>query len=91
MSRFGGLKETFDVRMLRCIAYFLVGVLFGVLPAILVFAAAEAEDPHQHVAWWIPVAVIIGSGALFCAVGILSRGRLLAALLRLLGKEVDYP
>jgi uncharacterized membrane protein (DUF441 family) len=91
MSLFGEVKETLVGRLFRYIAYFLVGILFGLLPALLVVGGVQLQNSQVHIGWQIPAAIVFGSGAIFCLVGILRRGRLIAAVLRFLGREVESP
>jgi hypothetical protein len=89
MSVFGEPRETLLARLLRDLAYFLFGALLGLFPALMFLAATEPGSPDRHVIWSIPVGFVLGSGFIFCIIGIVSRGRVLAWLLRLLGKEID--
>ena len=72
-------------RLVRYFCYFLFGALLGLFPAAFLVAATSAP----HIAWRIPILIVLGSGVFFCLLGILSRGRLLVWLLRLLGKKID--
>ncbi len=85
MSFFGEPPENRFGRVLRYVCYFLFGVFLGLIPAVWLVAATGSS----RIAWRIPVLIVLGSGALFCLLGILTRGRLLSGLLRLFGKDID--
>ena len=87
MSFLGEPPESRFGRILRYIGYFLFGTLLGLGPAAWAIAASKSHD----ISWRFPVLVILGSGLLFCLLGILTRGRLLSGLLRLFGKDAGRP
>ena len=86
MSSLGEPPESGFGRMLRYLTYFFFGALLGLFPALLAVAAAGSRS----IPWRIPILIVLGSGALFCLLGILTRGRLLSGLLRFFGKDIDW-
>jgi hypothetical protein len=87
MGYLGEPPETRFGRILRYICYFLFGALLGLGPAVWLMMVSKSHE----IAWRIPALVSLGSGLLFCLLGIMTRGRLLGGLLRLFGKNVDWP
>jgi hypothetical protein len=85
MSMLGDPPEDWLGRVLRYFGYFLFGTALGLLPAA--FLIATASTPH--IAWKIPILIVVSSGSVFCVLGILTRGSFLGWLLRLLGKDID--
>ena len=87
MNLLGTPPQTWFARPLRYFGYFLIGALFGLLPALLLIGSADVK----RFPWTIFALILTASGLLFCLLGIASRGRLIAGLLRFLGREVDPP
>jgi hypothetical protein len=85
MSNLGDFPEDWLSRLLRYFGYFLFGALLGLIPAAFLVAATSAP----HIAWRIPIIIVVGSGVVFCLLGILTRGSFLGWLLRLFGKDID--
>ena len=85
MGYLGEPPESGLGRVLRYVGYFLFGALLGLVPAA--WAVAAVSSPN--IAWRFPILIVLGSGCFFCLLGILTRGRLFSALLRLFGKDVD--
>ncbi len=89
MSALGEPPESWLGTLLRSFGYFLVGVFLGLLPAVLCLAVMSA--PGRHVVWTVPVYMVVASGLLSCLLGVLSGGRFLGWLLRVLGRNVEPP
>jgi len=85
MSTLGNSPEGWLGRLLRYFGYFLFGAFLGLLPAAFLIAATSAP----HIVWRIPIFIVVGSGLVFCLLGILTRGSFLSWLLRLFGKDID--
>jgi hypothetical protein len=85
MSLLGEPPENRFGKVLRYVGYFLFGAFLGLVPAVWLVAATGSS----RIAWRIPVFIVLGSGVLFCLLGILTRGRLLSGLFRLFGKNID--
>lgn len=71
----------------RCMGYFAFGAFLALIPAAWIVAATST----RNIAWRVPIMIVVGSGLFFCLLGVLTRGRLLIGLLRLLGRHVDPP
>jgi hypothetical protein len=87
MGYLGEPPETRFGRNLRYVCYFLFGALLGAGPAAWIVMISKSPDIN----WRVSILLVLGSGLLFCLLGILTRGRLLGGLLRLFGKNVDWP
>ena len=85
MSTFSDPPEDWFGRIVRYLGYFLFGVLLGMVPAAFLVAAVASP----HIAWKIPIYIVICSGLTFCLLGILTHGRFLGWVLRLFGKNID--
>ncbi len=85
MSLLGEPRESWLTRVFRHLGYFVFGVCAGLFPALVVIAAASSHP----IPWRLPVCVVLGSGAIFWFVGVLTRGRFLIWLLRAFGREID--
>jgi hypothetical protein len=85
MSTFGDPPEDWVGRILRYCGYFLFGTLLGMLPAGFLVVAVSAP----HIAWKIPIYIVVCSGLISCLLGILTHGRFLGWLLRLFGTNID--
>ncbi len=85
MSILGDSPEGWLGRLLRYFCYFLFGAVLGLLPAGIAIAATSS----QRIVWKVPIFIIAGSGALFCLLGILTKGSYLGWLLRVFGRDID--
>jgi hypothetical protein len=87
MSAIGEPPESWMSRFFRYIGYFIVGAFVGLLPGAFLVAATSA----RHIAWKIPVLIVFGFGAVFCLLGIVTRGSFLTWLFGLFGRHIDPP
>jgi len=85
MCAFGDPPEGWFGRLLRYCSYFVFGAFLGLLPAAFLVAATSAP----RIVWRVPILIVVGSGLAFCFLGILTRGGVLAWLLRLFGRHID--
>ena len=85
MGYLGEPPENRFGRILRYICYFLFGALLGIGPAVWMVMISKSPDIN----WRVPILFVLGSGLFFCLLGILTRGRWLGGLLRLLGRDVN--
>jgi len=87
MSTLGDPPEDWLSRLLRYMGYFLFGAFVGLLPAAFLIAATSA----RHIAWKVPILIVLSLGLVSCLLGILTRGYFLGWLLRFYGKHIDPP
>jgi hypothetical protein len=83
--------ETMGRRLVRWFIHFVLGVMVGSLPAVLVFAAVSISPTANllRAAVLVFVGICVPFGLLFWLIGLVDRGRVLYRLLSVLGMQFD--
>jgi hypothetical protein len=91
MSILGDIPQSRTQRVFQSLGHFVLGAFFGLFPSLLVFAAVSmAPDANgMDVICVLLLIFCIPPGLVFMILGLMGRGKLIAGMLRWLGRRVD--